>query len=397
MNPTKQIAFSGDLVAIPKEPSISEQLAKLTNRVDTLHQQHAQLSARYQTLKAKGEVSEEEDSTLLNDVIIFSQLEDAAIRALAEFKCQIEVQGPSVLETAQKVSSLFQTLRGNVVKETPTSIIPKPVSPSEVTFGPISEIIETSLPIAQSYLDRANDLPDRCESLEDYIQIDRDQQRLRSDMDKFTTMIRGTAAHHGVTLAGPYLRLQIDGQEIDSPFTAYLKNATDRLADSQETRHPQQLALIKQKYEARDMGAGGDCFFRSIIGSMTKNKSDADSQHLELRRQLADHMRENKNYYANSILALQTAGDEWFRVLTSNTTGGTVVERYINSLRKQSVWGGGEAETQAMSDALQRPIVIVGADHVQIIHPYKDSGQEPVVITHGSGHYRAMLPKTSGV
>jgi hypothetical protein len=239
-----------------------------------------------------------------------------------------------------------------------------------------------------------------CKTIQEWTALQKKEDALVAELSRMkTATVEKLSREHRIQLHPESMTYSVEGVtykgrpvKAETDLTPMYEKTGKELRDFQAKRDIQQRAFLTAKYQAREMGGGGDCLFRSMAGVMNLNP---DQTHAAQRQQIVVHMRNNRARY-QPLIESRIRGDQMARDGIARVPGNDNFEKYLNWMSQQGSWGG-EAEIQAFSDLSQRPVVMVQEAHqrrgVNTVFPQSQGeGRLPVVLKNlGTTHFQAML------
>lgn len=151
-------------------------------------------------------------------------------------------------------------------------------------------------------------------------------------------------------------------------------------------------ALLARSLVRREVSSDGHCMYRALSHQLARVGAEPLQDHVALRKLAADHMRANRERFepfafdAAEALGVMV-GDDWFG-------------EYCSAVATTAAWGG-QLELQALSDALQRRIVVVCADAPDVVcGDQHDEGSALTVVymrhAFGLGEHYDSVEEASG-
>lgn len=209
--------------------------------------------------------------------------------------------------------------------------------------------------------ERIAKLPTKCKSLEEYIAVQKEEEQIQTCITNLKGSYRRWLWHEGINVS-PNLTVKSDSLGLDIPtdLSMRLEEITMPFAKNQLKRAENQDAFIAKNYTEEDMGGGGDCLFRALLGCLGYNPNmkckNGKRRHENDRKNIATYMLQNRERYAESIH--NRIKEDHLEAEINAMPGEDQIERYINWINKTGNWGG-MPEIQAASDFLGRPIIAV--------------------------------------
>ena len=162
--------------------------------------------------------------------------------------------------------------------------------------------------------------------------------------------------------------MEIDGIQ-DEPMT--LEQRAEALGLQRVDLAKFKLKLAKMNLRLNDVGADGNCFFRAVADQLF----GYEIFHIRLRREVVEHMRNNKDKYS---LFIEDDID---------------FDKYLNYMGTDGIWGG-QLEMSVLAELHNFNVIVYQIDFedmAQEFHPWDTKDLKTIHLSYHQGrHYNSV-------
>jgi len=176
--------------------------------------------------------------------------------------------------------------------------------------------------------------------------------------------------------------------QISTDLSVALEQFEARFNHLLDKQYDMLLPHINTHYKAKRTKGDGNCLFHTIA-HLTK------FDHVMARKEVTKHIQENPDLF-ESVIRKSIKDDPDIADGMQNERG-TFVERYVAYMEKDGIWGG-NAEIQALSNILGRPIIArQKGSSTKTISFFPTKGKlktrVPLLILNSGGHFEPLVPR----